>query len=624
VPDSRLVEAGFDPANPEIARLRTLAARLLEFPRHLSQHVGGFVLTQDRLDEMVPIHNGAMPDRTFIEWDKDDIEALGLMKVDVLALGMLTCIRKCFDLMREHDLGDYSLATVPQDDTETYEMLQKGDSIGAFQVESRAQIAMLPRMKPERLYDLVIQVAIVRPGPIQGGMVHPYLRRRNKEEAVEYPGPPENPDELRDVLEKTLGVPLFQEQAMNLAITAARFTPAQADGLRRAMATFRNLGTIGHYQEQLVEGMVERGYPRDFAERCFEQIKGCGSYGFPERHAQAFAWLAYVSSWLKCRYPAAFTCALLNSQPMGFYAPAQLVRDAQEHGVEVRPADVAASEWDNTLEGERVLRLGLRQIDGFREDWAETIEDARKTSAFTSIEEFARRTALPPAALRKLADADAFGSLGAARREALWEVRRAPPDQLPLFAHADAAELGAEPDARLPAMPLSEEVIADYQMTRLSLKAHPMQFLRADFAREGVLTCAEANASKDGRKVRVAGVVLIRQRPGTGNAVFITLEDETGVVNALLWAREMERQRRAVMAARLMVIEGEIQRSKEGVIHLMAARVIDRTAMLDRLSDDRRAEPELCRGDIVANPPQASRHRHPRDVRVLPKSRDFH
>jgi error-prone DNA polymerase len=631
VPDSRLVEAGFDPANPEIARLRELAERLLEFPRHLSQHVGGFVLTEGRLDEMVPIHNAAMPDRTFVEWDKDDIEALGLMKVDVLALGMLTCIRKCFDLMREHGLGDYSLANVPQDE-ETYAMLRRGDSIGTFQVESRAQISMLPRMKPACLYDLVIQVAIVRPGPIQGGMVHPYLRRRNGEEAVDYPGPPESPNELRDVLEKTLGVPLFQEQAMNLAITAARFTPAQADGLRRAMATFRNLGKMGNYQVQLVEGMVARGYPRDFAERCFEQIKGFGSYGFPESHAQAFAWLAYVSSWLKCRYPAAFTCALLNSQPMGFYAPAQLVRDAQEHGVEVRPADIAASEWDNTLEGERVLRLGLRQIGGFREDWAETIKQARARGAFASIEEFARRTALPPAALRKLADADAFGSLGLDRRPALWEVRRAPPDRLPLFEWADAAELGAEPDPMLPAMPLSEEVVADYQMTRLSLKAHPMQFLRADFAAEGVISCAEANVAPDGRKVRVAGVVLIRQRPGTGNAVFITIEDESGIVNVLLWARDMERQRRAVMAARLMVIEGQIQHSKEGVVHLMAAQVIDRTAMLDRLGEGDPVRPPTSYSDEIDHPStprgptsHSQSHRgHPRNVRILPKSRDFH
>jgi len=580
-----------------------------------------------------------MPDRTFIEWDKDDIDALGLMKVDVLALGMLTCIRKSFDLMRANGLGDYNLATIPTECPEVYRMLQKGDSIGTFQVESRAQINMLPRMKPACLYDLVIQVAIVRPGPIQGGMVHPYLRRRNKEEAVDYPSPapPHDPDELRDVLEKTLGVPLFQEQAMKLAIVAANFTPAQADGLRRAMATFRNVGTMHRYEEMLVDGMVARGYTRDFAERCFGQIKGFGEYGFPESHAQAFGWLAYVSSWLKCHHPAVFTCALLNSQPMGFYAPAQLVRDAQEHGVEVRGVDVGASGWDNGVEwtaGEKlVLRLGFRQIDGFRQTWGEAIETARASGPFASIEDLARRAALPPAALRKLADADAFGSLGKGRRDALWEARRTPSDQLPLFAFADAAELGAEPDAQLPIMPLSEEVVADYQMLRLSLKAHPMQFLRERFTREGVLSCADTNAAPDGRRVACAGIVLIRQRPGKGNAVFITIEDETGVVNALLWARDMEKQRRAVMASRLMRIEGEIQRSNEGVVHLMASRIIDCTERLDYLSESHRADPQLARADEVARPqtPRASSPRapgrsagHPRNVRILPKSRDFH
>ena len=634
VPEARVAEAGFTITNPEIARLKTLVDRLLDFPRHLSQHVGGFVLTEGRLDEMVPIHNAAMPDRTFIEWDKDDIQALGLMKVDVLALGMLTCIRKSFDLMRQHDLANLTLATVPREDCATYHMLQRGDSIGTFQVESRAQINMLPRMKPKCLYDLVIQVAIVRPGPIQGGMVHPYLRRRNGEEAVYFPSPapPHDPGELRDVLEKTLGVPLFQEQAMKLAIVAANFTPAQADGLRRAMATFRNVGTIHHYQEQMIEGMVTRGYERAFAERCFDQIKGFGEYGFPESHAQAFGWLAYVSSWLKCHHPAIFTCALLNSQPMGFYAPAQLVRDAQEHGVDVRPVDVNASHWENAIEAmgcdHFALRLGFRQIDGFRKDWAERLKIARRLGAFASIEETARRSALPSAALRKLADADCFASLGTSRRDALWAARRTLSDPLPLFAFADAAELGAEQDAQLPAMPLSEEVTADYQMTRLSLKAHPMQFLRDAFAAEGALSCTDANAAPDGRKVRVAGVVLIRQRPGKGNAVFITLEDETGIINALLWARDMEKQRRAVMVSRLMLIEGEIQRSKENVVHLMAVRIIDRTAMLNTLSESAAVKTEHARADEVARP-QAPRspatvRSHPRNIRILPKSRDFH
>lgn len=629
VPEAYVAEAGLDIANPVVARLKALVDQLLTFPRHLSQHVGGFVLTESRLDELVPIHNAAMPDRTFIEWDKDDIDALGLMKVDILALGMLTAIRKSFDLLRRHDVADLTLASVPHDDRATYAMLKRGDSIGTFQVESRAQIAMLPRMKPDCLYDLVIQVAIVRPGPIQGGMVHPYLRRRNGEEAAVFPSPapPHDPHELHKVLGKTLGVPLFQEQAMKLAIVAARFTPAQADGLRRAMATFRHHGTVHNYEDLLIDGMVARGYEREFAERCYEQIKGFGEYGFPESHAQAFGWLAYVSSWLKCHHPAAFTCALLNSQPMGFYAPAQLVRDAQQHGVEVRAVDVNASHWDCTLAGGKggpfALQLGFSRIDGFRRAWAEALAQARHDGMFTSIEDVARRAEMPPQALRKLADADAFGSLASSRRDALWDVRRTPPTQLPLFAFANAPELGQEPDARLSAMPLPEEVVADYQTTRLSLKGHPMQFLRDALARKGVLSCAEANTAADGRKVRVAGVVLTRQRPGKGNAVFITIEDETGVVNALLWARDLDKQRRAVMAARLMLIEGEIQKSKEGVVHLMAARIMDRTDLLDRLTDREQVRPAVSRGDEVHRPQYPRLHAHPRDVRVLPKSRDF-
>jgi error-prone DNA polymerase len=630
VPETRVVQAGLDIANPIVARLKTLVDQVLTFPRHLSQHVGGFVLTETRLDELVPIHNAAMPDRTFIEWDKDDIDALDLMKVDVLALGMLTAIRKTFDLLRQHEVADLTLASVPREDKDTYTMLKRGDSIGTFQVESRAQIAMLPRMKPAELYDLVIQVAIVRPGPIQGGMVHPYLRRRNREEAVVFPSPapPHDPDELHEVLGKTLGVPLFQEQAMKLAIVAANFTPAQADGLRRAMATFRHHGTVHNYEDLLVDGMVTRGYDRDFAERCYQQIKGFGEYGFPESHAQAFAWLAYVSSWLKCHHPAAFTCALLNSQPMGFYAPAQLVRDAQDHGVDVRAVDINASHWDSTLEGAGkdalALRLGLSRIDGFRKGWADTLTQARRDGLFASIEDIARRAALPAAALRKLADADAFGSLDYTRRDALWDVRRTPPAQLPLFAFADAPELGREADARLPAMPLPEEVVADYQTTRLSLKGHPMQFLRDTLTGEGVIACAAANAATDGRKVRVAGVVLTRQRPGKGNAVFITIEDETGIVNALLWSRDLDKQRRAVMAARLMLIEGSIQKSSEGVVHLMADRVIDRTAMLDRVADQQHLLRQTSRGDEIHHPQRSRAHGHPRDVRILPRSRDFH
>ena len=612
LPEGRIEQAGFDPESPELVRLRDMVGRLVEFPRHLSQHVGGFVLSQDRLDTLAPIHNAAMPERTFFEWDKEDLETLGLMKVDILALGMLTAIRKSFDLMRAQALPDISLDTVPREDKATYDMLCRGDSIGTFQVESRAQIAMLPRMKPRILYDLVIQVAIVRPGPIQGGMVHPYLRRRSEEEKVEYPGPADSPNELRDVLEKTLGVPLFQEQAMKLAIVAAKFTPAEADGLRRAMATFRNNGTIGEYHDKLVGGMVARGYERDFAERCFEQIKGFGEYGFPESHAQAFGWLAYVSSWLKCHYPAVFACALLNSQPMGFYAPAQLVRDAREHGVTVRPIDVQASDWDNSLEGERILRLGLRQIDGFREEWAQSLMAARLTRPFADMEDIARRASLPARALHLLADADALGAIGRNRREAGWDARRVPAVQLPLFAASDLPELGREADAKLPPMPLSEEVEQDYLTHRLSMKGHPMQFLRSHFAAQGAIDCASVNAAKDGRRVRTAGVVLIRQRPGKGNAIFITIEDETGLINALLWARDFERQRGPVMAARLMLIDGEVQRSKENIVHLIVDKVTDASAAMDLLSG---------RQHRLAAPQS---RRHPRNVRILPASRDFH
>jgi len=632
--DQRFAEAGLQLHNPEVARLKTLVERLLKFPRHLSQHVGGYVLTEGRLDEIVPIHNAAMPDRTFIEWDKDDIDALGLMKVDVLALGMLTCIRKSFDLMRLHGLGDYQLATVPAEDPAVYDMLCKGDSIGTFQVESRAQINMLPRLKPRCFYDLVIEVALVRPGPIEGDMVHPYLRRRNGEEKAELPSPapPHPPDELRDVLGRTFGVPLFQEQAMKIAIVAAGFTPDEANGLRRAMATFRNVGTIHRYEAKMVEGMVKRGYDRDFATRCYNQIKGFGSYGFPESHAQSFAKLVYVSAWLKCHHPAVFTCALLNSQPMGFYAPAQLVRDAQEHGVEVLPPDINASEYDNLLEftpltppaskrGTLAIRLGFRQIDGFRKEWAERLVAARG-AGFTDVEQLSQRAGLPSRALHLLADADAFGSIDFKRREALWEARRTPQGVLPLFAAAGAAELGEEEKIELPAMPLPEEVVTDYQVTRLSLKGHPMQFLRGVFEQEGVLSCADARHAPDGKIKRVAGVVLIRQRPGKGNALFITLEDETGITNVLLWARDFERYRREVMAARLMEVEGEIQRSKEGVMHVIARRVFDRSALLGELTrDDFR--PPLAPADVVKNPVYP-RHGHPRNVRVLPKSRDFH
>lgn len=642
-------EAGLDPDNPMIARAVGLATRLIGFPRHLSQHVGGFVLTRGRLDEMVPIGNAAMKDRTFIEWDKDDIDTLGLLKVDVLALGMLTCIRKALDLMRSHEGIDWGLADIPPEQPDVYDMLCRGDSIGVFQVESRAQINMLPRLKPSRLYDLVIQVAIVRPGPIQGDMVHPYLRRRAGLEKEDYPSPapPHDPDELRGVLERTKGVPLFQEQAMKLAMVAAAFTDVEANKLRRAMATFRNMGTIGQFQVLLVERMTERGYDPAFARRCFEQIKGFGEYGFPESHAASFAKLVYISAFIKCRHPAVFACALLNAQPMGFYAPAQIVRDAGEHGVEIRPVDVNHSLHDNTVERDSgelplALRLGFRQIDGFSEAWSRQLTQSRLGGPFPDIETLARRSRLPVAALRKLADADAFRSLGHDRRTAAWAVRRLPDDQpLPLFAAADAAELGTDEEANLPLMPLGEHIAVDYQTARLSLKGHPMEVLRPLFATEKVLTSAEIERLRDGAHARAAGIVLVRQRPGKGNAIFMTIEDETGIVNVLLWSRLFEQYRAQVMGARLVVIEGQVQKSPEGILHVIAARVYDRTRDLSRLFDapppntpcpiasplvdpgiDERTRPGVRHGHMLAG--RRSTQGHPRLVRLMPKSRDFH
>ena len=629
IKDAHIRQAGLDPANPMIRRAVNFAIRLLGFPRHLSQHVGGFILARGRLDDIVPIGNAAMDKRTFIEWDKDDIDALGLMKVDVLALGMLTCIRKSFDLLRQYEGIDYSLADVPREQRDVYDMLCKGDSLGVFQVESRAQMNMLPRLRPREFYDLVIQVAIVRPGPIQGDMVHPYLRRRSGLEDVSFPAPsPEHgeADELYKVLNKTKGVPLFQEQAMKLAMVAAKFTDAEANGLRRAMATFRNVGTIGAFESLMVNRMIARGYDPDFARRSFERIKGFGSYGFPESHAASFAKLVYISSFIKCRHPAVFACGLLNAQPMGFYAPAQIVRDAQEHGVEVREVDISYSHWDNTLElhedGALALRIGFRQIDGISEIDMQRLIAAR-TRAYTSVEDLSVLAKLFRHPMRLLADADAFRSLGLDRREAMWAVRRLPDDDpLPLFAAADARELAAEPDAHLPAMPLSEHIAADYQTVRLSLKGHPMEILRPIFKTEGVATCAETFLRRDGAVARTAGVVLVRQRPGKGNAIFITLEDETGVTNVVLWARLFERYRKEVMGGRLLVIEGKVQRSPEGVVHLMAQKVFDRTRELGRLSETHHASITLSRADEFLHP-QVTRGSHPRDVRILPKSRDF-
>jgi error-prone DNA polymerase len=630
LPAQQVKQAGFDPENLEIARAVYFAEQLMGFPRHLSQHVGGFILTQGRLDETVPIGNAAMKDRTFIEWDRDDIDELGLLKVDILALGMLTCIQKALDLLREHRHLDHDLASIKRNDEAVYDMLCKGDSIGVFQVESRAQINMLPRLKPRTLYDLTIQVAIVRPGPIQGDMVHPYLRRRAGIEKEEYPSPapPHDPDELRSVLGKTKGVPLFQEQAMRLAMVAAQFTPEEANGLRKAMATFRNAGGIDKFERMMIDRMTARGYDPEFAKRCYAQIQGFGSYGFPESHAASFAHLVYVSSWIKCHHPAVFACALLNSQPMGFYAPAQIVRDAREHGVPVRPADINRSFHDNTLEHKAdetlALRIGFRQIDGFRKEWSERLA-SRRGDGYPDLETLARHTGLPRAALEKLADADACRSIGLDRRAALWAVRRLPGDApLPLFAAADAAELALEPDTQLPAMSLAQHVVTDYQTTRLSLKAHPMAFLRERYRAEGVLSCAETSAHGDGRQAKTIGVVLVRQRPGNGNVVFMTIEDETGVTNVVVWSSLFQQFRRQVMGSRLIEIRGRVQRSPEGVVHLVAQRLIDRSPDLELLSADNKPHFQLTRADEILHPQHPRTSSHPRNVRVIPKSRDFH
>ncbi len=617
-------QAGLDPDNPEIARAVTLGSELLNFPRHLSQHVGGFVLTRRRLDETVPIGNAAMKDRTFIQWDKDDIDALGLMKVDILALGMLSCIKRSFDLLNQHHGAALArvcgrplrdIADIPQEQPEVYDMLCRADSVGVFQVESRAQMSMLPRLKPRRFYDLVIEVAIVRPGPIQGDMVHPYLRRRSGAEPVTYPSPapPHDPDELKTILEKTFGVPLFQEQAMRLAMTAAAFTDEEANLLRRAMATFRNLGDLDDHKDRFIGGMTARGYDLDFATRCFEQIKGFGHYGFPESHAISFALLVYASSWVKCFYPDVFLAAILNSQPMGFYQPAQLVRDAREHGVEVREPDILHSDWDCTLEPDadptarlKAVRLGLRQIKGLRQDEILNLLQARQAGAATLLD-LARAARLSRRTLELLAEADAFRSLGMDRRAALWAVkgeaaevaadRNTMLDGLPLF----------EAAVNLPEVSLPQHVSEDYRTTGLSLKAHPCGFFRPLMDRLGCVPAGQLGRLKDGDRVAVGGLVLIRQRPGTAQGiVFITLEDETGPANAIVWKDVFAANRRTAMSASFLIIHGRLQIA-HGVIHIVAERFTDLT-------------PELSRMREEAQPTRAGEAVRTRLVR----SRDFH
>jgi error-prone DNA polymerase len=650
LPDEHVRQAGLDPTNPAIRQAVHLADELIGFPRHLSQHVGGFVLTRAPLDETVPIGNAAMDDRTFIEWDKDDIDTLGLMKVDVLALGMLSCLRRGLDLLQQHYGKSYSLATLPQDDPAVYEMLSRADSVGVFQVESRAQMSMLPRLKPRCFYDLVIEVAIVRPGPIQGDMVHPYLRRRDGIDQEHYPSPdpahgPAN--ELEDVLQRTLGVPLFQEQAMQIAITAAKFTPDEADGLRRAMATFRHTGNVHLFREKFINGMTARGYDRGFAENCFGQIEGFGEYGFPESHAASFALLVYASAWIKCRYPDVFCAAILNSQPMGFYQPAQLVRDARAHGVEIRAVDVNSSDWDCTLEsaaeGKHAVRLGFRLVHGLSEDELKKLIAARG-NGFASIERLAAVSGLSRFSIERLAEADAFRSMGLDRRAALWTARRldvigirttrpvaaakdAVPkgdkvdnDRLPLLAPHMSYELFPEPAVALPAMPLTEHVVEDYVTTGLSLKEHPVRFFRERLSALGAMRNA-ALRSEDLRqdsRVTVAGLVLVRQRPGTAKGViFMTLEDETDIANIIVWPKAFEHNRRVVMSGRFLAVRGRLQRAGL-VIHVVAESFVDLSGELPMLRDDGPREG----GDLFA--PKFSGGQHPVDTQLLLKSRDFH
>jgi error-prone DNA polymerase len=600
VNDDQVRELGLDPDDRRLHQALILARTLIGFPRHLSQHPGGFVITRGPLSEVVPIANAAMDDRTMIEWDKDDIDALGILKIDVLGLGMLTCIRKSLDLLSAHYGVDHTIRSVPTEDPVVYDMLCKGDTIGVFQIESRAQMTMLPRLRPRSYYDLVVEVAIVRPGPIQGDMVHPYLRRRNGEEKITYPS-----EELREVLHKTFGVPLFQEQAMQIAIVGAKFTPSEADGLRRAMATFRHAGTIHNYKMRFIDGMVGQGYEREFAERCFQQIEGFGEYGFPESHAASFALLVYVSSWLKCYYPAVFACGLLNSQPMGFYAPAQIIRDARDHGATVLPVDINHSEWNCTLEpiedDQRALRLGFRQIKGFREESAEKICQARETHAFHDVYDLWRRTGLRVDAVEKLADADSFGSIGVKRRQALWAVKGLHDSSLPLFAAAEQAlsdtalkqgknvrpvELMKEPEIDLTDMTIGEEVICDYSTLRLTLKAHPVALLRGSF-RKNYIQAADLLKHKTGDWVDVVGLAICRQRPGTASGViFMTLEDETGVANIVVWPKMFERFRKQVLRSRLLGVSGRVER--EGlVVHVIASDVVDLSSSLISLADHR-------------------------------------
>ncbi len=701
IEDSQIREVGLDPSDRTLQLAVRLARELTGFPRHLSQHTGGFVITRGLLEDIVPIGNAAMKDRTMIEWDKDDLDQLGLLKVDVLALGMLTCIRKAFDLLKAFRGMDCTLTDIPWNDEKVYDMICRADTIGVFQIESRAQMSMLPRLKPRCFYDLVIEVAIVRPGPIQGDMVHPYLKRRNGDEKPLLPKA-----ELEQVLARTKGVPLFQEQAMKIAIVAARFSPGEADQLRRAMATFRHSGTIQNFRDKFINGMVNNNYDRDFAERCFRQIEGFGEYGFPESHAAAFALLAYVSSWIKYHHPDIFACALLNSQPMGFYAPAQIVRDFRDHGGKAREVDINHSAWDCTLEtrsealcnshgpslrrpgstagairdpiadptsivpackasGSRTrsgttenscaempdtergrapkyaLQLGFRQVKGLSVSDAEVIEEARG-AGYRTLDDFAARTGLPVHKLKILAEADVFRSIGLDRRQALWAVSRytetgtpaAMLDSLPLFAATKSSPFAREAEVALPRMRLGEHVLADYMAIRMSLKAHPMDLLREDFQPRGYLQSEKLRDLPSGRWVKVAGIVLIRQRPGTASGViFSTLEDETGIANIIIWPKVFEEYRHIVLGARLLGVRGQLQ-SEQGVIHVVAREMFDMSGHLANLADKSPpARDFLSPGDEVRRSVEEDRRTHLKRIprpdaalisQSLPKGRNFH
>ncbi|MGR6467520.1 error-prone DNA polymerase [Rhizobium sp. PAMB 3182] len=652
--------AGLSMADKVTQRVLGYATALMSFPRHLSQHVGGFVITRSRLDEVVPLMNTAMKGRTMVEWDKDDLDALGILKIDILALGMLTCMAKAFDMLALHYDRKLTLATIPQKEEQVYDMICRADTLGVFQIESRAQMSMLPRLKPRCFYDLVIEVAIVRPGPIQGNMVHPYLRRRQEKEKVTYPK-----EELREVLGRTLGVPLFQEQAMKIAIVAAGFTPGEADKLRRAMATFRRVGTIHTFRQKMIDGMVAKGYEAEFAERCFQQIEGFGEYGFPESHAASFALLVYASCWMKAHYPDVFCAAMLNSQPMGFYAPAQLVRDAREHGVDIRPVDINWSCWDSILEDgvfdpvrierrhaemrgtirtRKALRLGFRQIKGLSQDDMTALA-ANRGTGYDSVRDLWLRSGLSKSVIERLADADCFRSIGLGRREALWAVRaldgQSAAERLPLFENAGGGDLQKEAEMRLPTMPPGEEVLNDYRYLSLSLKAHPVSFLRSVFNADRITINRDLETIANGRMVSVAGLVLVRQRPGSAKGViFMTLEDETGVANTIVWPKVFETYRPVVMGSRLVKVTGRLQKA-DGVIHVVANRIENLSPLLSLLEEKGAGIDCLARADEVRKPQMSRQFGTPRqsyagllgkdkgeDQRALeglmPKGRNFH